>query len=208
MIEAVIFDFGGVIITSPIGNFRALEIQNGIPEGSIAKLNMQNHHDNAWARFERSEIDLDTFVLQFEQEAKNSGFAVDPRALIGGSSNSLNQSMVDALTWLKGRYKLALLTNNFSIASNLDWLSNVVDMFDVVVESSKVGMRKPEERIYHRTLDLLGTEAERTVFLDDLGVNLKTARALGIHTIKVANPESALEELWQMLGDRPKLSPA
>ena len=204
MTKAVIFDFGGVIIPSPIAAFSDLEENFHLPAGTIVSLNMENHHDNAWAKFERGEVSKEGFVNLFNEEAKRHGVEIDIGSLFSDYPRpEPHPEMISALEWLKGRYKLGLLTNNFATTSNRLALKPILGYFDVVVESSQIGMRKPEERIYQHTLDLLKADPEEAIFLDDLGINLKPAHKMGIRTIKVADPTSALEALWELLGDRP-----
>ena len=204
MTKAVIFDFGGVIIPSPIGAFSALEANFHLPAGTIVSLNMENHHDNAWAKFERAEVSQAGFIHLFNKEAEEYGVKIDIGDLFSDYPRpDPHPEMISALGWLKGRYKMALLTNNFATSSNRIALEPILEYFDVVVESSQVGMRKPEEQIYQHTLDLLKADAKEAIFLDDLGINLKPAYTMGIQTIKVSDPTSALEALWEMLGDHP-----
>ncbi len=204
MTKAVIFDFGGVIIPSPIGSFSKLEAEFGLEAGTIVSLNMVNHHDNAWAKFERGELSLEEFISLFNEEARSQGVEIDARKLFSDSQRpNPHPEMISALSWLKGRYRTGLLTNNFAIPSNQAPLVPLRRYFDVVVESSQVGMRKPETAIYQHILDLLEVDAKEAVFLDDLGINLKPAQDLGIVTIKVANPTAALGVLWETLGDGP-----
>lgn len=199
MIKAVIFDFGGVILDSPLQRFRALEDQLKVPSGTIAKINMCNHDVNAWARFERGEIDREDFVELFEYEAQQMGYQIPAHTLLDAMRGRLVPEMIEAISSLRGRFRLGLLTNNFPLPSNTDWLKEVAHHFDVVVQSSLVSMRKPEPEIYLYTCRLLNVAPPEAIFLDDLGVNLKSARALGMHTIKVSSPVTAIEELKTML---------
>ena len=204
-IEAVIFDFGGVIADGPFEAFQQYERVNGLPQGFIRSLNATNHHDNAWARLERSEIGFDEFCDTFEKEAKEAGGVIDTRALFAMLPGSLRPEMVEAVRRCAERFKTALLTNNFVLGDDpgpmqSSEFADLREVFDVVIESSVVGFRKPDPRIYVLACDALGTEARHVVFLDDLGVNLKPARALGMVTIKVESVSSALSELETVLG--------
>jgi putative hydrolase of the HAD superfamily len=203
-IEAVLFDFGGVILTSPFDAFTTHEREHGLPEGFLRRLNATNPDDNAWARLERSEVDIEGFCALFESEAAAAGHPVDGHAVLALLSGELRPEMVTAIRRIRERgLRLALLTNNFVSADAppaRPELAEVMALFDVVVESSRVGVRKPAPRFYALALDELGVEAERAVFLDDLGVNLKPARALGMRTIKVVDPGQALAELEGVLG--------
>ena len=204
MISAVLFDFGGVILSSPFEAFAAHERRVGLPEGFIRSVNATNPDRNAWARLERGELDLDGFVRAFESEAAALGHRVDGAAVLECLRGELRPRMVDALRRCADCYATALLTNNF-LTGSPDWSSGgsfaeLVDLFDVVVESSRVGVRKPEQRFYEIALEELGIVAAEAVFLDDLGINLKPARAMGMTTIKVVDPDAALDELSALTG--------
>lgn len=200
MIKAVIFDFGGVILDSPLQRFQLLEEQLKVPTGTIAQINMCNHDKNAWARFERGEIAKDDFIELFEDEARQMGYQIPAEALLAAMGGRLVPEMIEAISSLRGRYRLGLLTNNFPLPSNTNWLTEVTHLFDVVVQSSQISMRKPEPEIYLYICQLLNVTPPEAIFLDDLGVNLKPARALGMHTIKVTSPVAAIEELNKVIG--------
>ncbi len=204
MITAVLFDFGGVILSSPFDAFAAYEKRNGLPTDFIRSVNATDPDTNAWARLERNELDLDGFVVAFEAEAEALGHRVDGHAVLACLRGEIRPRMVDALRRCHERFATALLTNNF-VTGNPDWSSGgsfgpILEHFDVVVESSQVGVRKPEPRFYEIALEQLGVDAADAVFLDDLGVNLKPARAMGMTTIKVEDPDAALDELGALLG--------
>ena len=204
VIRAVLFDFGGVILSSPFEAFAAYERRAGLPEGFVRSVNATDPDTNAWARLERSELALDEFAAAFEAEARALGQVVDGTEVLACLRGELRPRMVEALRRCKQRYATALLTNNF-LTGDPSWSSGgsfgeVLELFDVVVESSQVGVRKPEPRFYEIALDQLGITADEAVFLDDLGVNLKPARAMGMTTIKVEDPDVALDELGALLG--------
>ena len=202
-IRAVIFDFGGVILTSPFDAFSRYETDNGLPTGLLRQLNATNPDTNAWARLERSEIDLAGFVDLFEAEAAAAGHAVDGRAVLALLAGELRPEMVEALRRCHERLTTALLTNNFMLGDGSEPsgpMADVLREFDVIVESSQVGLRKPDPAIYHLVCDKLGVEPNEAVFLDDLGINLKPARAMGITTIKVVDPAQAIEDLEAVVG--------
>jgi putative hydrolase of the HAD superfamily len=204
-IEAVLFDFGGVIADGPFEAFERYERVNGLPKGFIRALNATNHHDNAWARLERNESGFDEFCDAFEKEAREAGGVIDARELFGTLPGSLRPEMVEAVRRCAERFKTALLTNNFVMSDSPRSMQSpeyaeVLDLFDVVIESSVEGIRKPDPRFYALACDALGIEPGHAVFLDDLGVNLKPARALGMITIKVESPDRALAELESVLG--------
>ncbi len=200
VIRAVFFDFGGVILSSPFDAFASFEQRSGLPPGFVRRLNATNPDDNAWAQLERSEVDLDGFVALFEQEALEQGHALDGRAVLACLAGELRPRMVDTLVRCHDRYRTALLTNNFIAASSDSPHASVLEHFDVVVESAKVGVRKPDRRFYEIACELAAVGPEEVVFLDDLGINLKPAREMGMTTIKVVDPDVAIDELWAVLG--------
>jgi putative hydrolase of the HAD superfamily len=204
VIRAVLFDFGGVILSSPFEAFAAYERRAGLPEGFLRSVNSTDPDTNAWARLERSELSLDGFVTAFEAEAAALGHPVDGNEVIGCLRGEVRPRMVRAVQQCRERFATALLTNNF-LTGTTDWSSGgsfheLVDLFDVVVESSRVGCRKPERRFYEIALEELEILAPEAVFLDDLGVNLKPAREMGMTTIKVVDPDAALAELAVVVG--------
>ncbi|MGH9214149.1 MAG: HAD-IA family hydrolase [Acidimicrobiales bacterium] len=206
-INAVIFDFGGVILTSPFEAFSHHERDNGLPDGFIRGINATNPDTNAWARLERSEVDLAGFVDLFEAEARAQGHAIDGSVVLSLLSGELRPPMVEAVRRCSERLRTGLLTNNFVSTSRGGELppprpdiAEVMALFDVVVESSAAGIRKPDPRIYELVCDKLGIEPAEAVFLDDLGINLKPARAMGMTTIKVVDPGDALRELETAVG--------
>lgn len=206
-VRAVIFDFGGVILTSPFEAFARYETHNGLPAGFLRRLNATDPDTNAWARLERSEVDLAGFADLFEAEARAAGHEVDGRAVLALLVGELRPQMVNALQRCHDRLKTALLTNNFVAtgpgrdgAGPVGAMRDVLGHFDVIVESSRVALRKPDPAIYRLVCDELGVEPDEAVFLDDLGVNLKPARAMGIATIKVTDPDEAIAELEAVVG--------
>lgn len=200
-VKAVLWDFGGVITTSPFDAFAAYEAEHGLAPGFIRQLNATNPHANAWARFERSEISAQEFAALFEAEAEAAGGRVDAAALMSTLRGEFRPNMVRAVERCREHLKTGLLTNNFITAraegqgDDAGLYQEVLHMFDVVVESSKVGCRKPDLRFYEMACDVLGIDPTEAVFLDDLGVNLKPARQMGMHTIKVTDADAALAEL-------------
>ncbi len=203
-VRAVLWDFGGVILSSPFEAFARYEREHGLPVGLLRRVNATNADDNAWARLERGEIDQEEFHACFEGEAAALGYAVDGQAVLGLIDGEIRPEMVAALRTVSGRYKTACLTNNF-LREGQDGtpsreIAEVMGLFDEVFESSRLGIRKPDPRFYTLACEQLGVTCEEAVFLDDLGVNLKPARALGIRTIKVVDPDKALAELEAVLG--------
>lgn len=206
MITAALFDFGGVILSSPFDAFNAYEAEVGLPPDTIRTINATNPDANAWARFERGELDPDGFAEVFEREASVLGHAVDARRVLDALKGHVRPEMVEALRRCGERLKTAMLTNNFrnpaggSSHDPRGDLDEIFEMFDEVIESSVVGVRKPEPRFYQIACERLGVRPEECVFLDDLGVNLKPARAMGMTTIKVVDPVVALAELESVVG--------
>lgn len=203
-IQAVIWDFGGVISSSPFESFRRFEQERGLPTDFLRQVNASNHLDNAWARFERSDIDLATFDAEFAAECAALGQSVRGAEVIGLLGGTIRPAMVEALRRLRPRLKIGLITNNVISPAdsgfNPSGRDEVLALFHQVVESAKVGLRKPDPAIYRLMTDALGVAPEQAVFLDDLGVNLKPARALGMQTIKVDDPDLALQQLEALVG--------
>ncbi len=203
VIEAVLFDFGGVILTSPFDAFAAYEAEAGLPPDTIRRINATDPDTNAWARFERREVGPDEFCSLFEADAAELGFTVDATRILDALHGDLRPAMVEALRRCSARFRTALLTNNTVPMAEQDGdgpMAEVAALFDVVVESSVVGYRKPEQRFYETACERLGVAPGACVFLDDLGINLKPARAMGMYTIKVGDPDVAIAELEDVLG--------
>ncbi|MEE3275789.1 MAG: HAD-IA family hydrolase [Actinomycetota bacterium] len=203
MIEAALFDFGGVILTSPFEAFAAYEAEAGLPTDTIRRLNATNPDGNAWARFERREVDPVEFGRLFEAEAAAQGHVVDAARIMEGLHGTVRQVMVEALRRCAQRLKTGMLTNNIvPIGSQpfSDDVLEVVGLFDVLVQSSVEGCRKPEPRFYEIACERPGVAPDACVFLDDLGVNLKPVRAMGMTTIKVVDPDDAIAELAAVVG--------
>ena len=205
--SVVVFDLGGVITTSPLAAFGDYERSAGLPLGLVARLNTANAHTNAWARFERGELDRDGFVEVFEAEARAAGHEVDATAVLDALHGAVRPEVVAAIEALRAAgVPLALLTNNAAPMDPASEHGALMALFDVVVESSVEGIRKPEPAIYPLTADRLAAAIGRAVdpaevvYLDDLGPNLKPARALGWHTVKVVDPADALAELARVTG--------
>jgi putative hydrolase of the HAD superfamily len=206
-VHAVVFDLGGVLTESPLDAFAAYEAEGGLPDGLIRRLNSTDPDTNAWARFERNELTAAGFAEAFEAEAAAAGHRVDANRVLAALAGELRPAMVEAVRRLRAAgVPLALLSNNVSPMQRVGELADLLALFDVVVESSIEGVRKPEPEIYRRTLERLAEAVGRPVsaadcaYLDDLGINLKPARAMGMHTIKVVDPAAALTELSALVG--------
>jgi putative hydrolase of the HAD superfamily len=206
MIEAVIFDFGGVLTTSPFEAFARYESERGLPADIIRRTNAANHLENAWAKFERAEVDLDAFDALFAAESRALGAEVRGRDVLPLLSGDLRPEMVQALRRIKARFKTGCITNNLpnnaigSASGRTLYVAEVMALFDHVIESAKIGLRKPDPRIYRMMVEALGVDPKNCVYLDDLGVNLKPARDMGMTTIKVLNGEQAIAELEAATG--------
>jgi putative hydrolase of the HAD superfamily len=206
---AVLWDFGGVILTSPFEAFRRYENEAGLPEDFIRGLNARNPDANAWAKMERSEVTLAEFVALFEAEAAAHGHKLDGWRVLQAISGDIRPQMVEALRRCKAAFRVACITNNMKhgegpgMARSPDKaaaVAEVMTLFEYVIESSKLGFRKPDPRIYQHACELIGVPPERCVYLDDLGINLKPAKALGMRTIKVGDPDKAIAELEAIVG--------
>lgn len=208
-IKAVLWDFGGVILSSPFEAFRRYEAAKGLPRDFIRGVNSRNGDANAWARFERGEIDAAAFGEAFLTESAELGHAVHGSEILPLLSGEVRPRMVAALAQVKTRFKIACLTNNMPLghgpgmvrtAEKARAVAEIMALFDVVVESSKVGVRKPEPAFYEKACALLDIRPTEAVFLDDLGINLKPAAAMGMRTIKVEDPDKALADLGRQIG--------
>lgn len=212
-LRAVLWDFGGVILTSPFEAFRRYESATGLPQDFIRTINSTNPHSNAWALLERSDISTKEFDELFAQESSARGHRVPGADVLALLSGDIRPNMVAALdAVIAAGFKTACLTNNMVTTSDntvttsessnerASELTAVMNRFDVIVESSKVGVRKPEPRFYEIACEMLDVTPGECVFLDDLGINLKPAAAMGMRTIKVADPVDAISQLAAITG--------
>jgi putative hydrolase of the HAD superfamily len=206
-LRAVIFDLGGVVFPSPFDVFAAYERAHGLPDRFIRGVVAASADHGAWAKLERSELAFDEFCVAFAAECAAAGGEVDAVELMAeiGRGFEARPEMLQAIRAIKAAgLKVAALTNNWAPSEpqadhGPHALGRLGD-FDVVVESAVEGLRKPDPRIYELVCGRLGITPDEAVFLDDLGVNLKPARALGMTTIKVEDPATALAELARVLG--------
>ena len=206
----VIFDFGGVITASPFEAFNRLEEARGLPRDFVRRVNAADPDSNAWARFERAEIDAAAFDTQFAAEAGALGHELEGEAVLAVLAGAVRPAMVAALDTLKDKgFAVGCITNNVpsgkgaGMARSEDMAREVAAImarFDHVIESSKVGVRKPDPAIYRMMCDALGVEPPRCIYLDDLGINCKPAAALGMTAIKVNGEHQALDDLGRVLG--------
>jgi putative hydrolase of the HAD superfamily len=206
MIEAVIWDFGGVLTSSPFEAFARFESERGLPADIIRRTNAENHWENAWAKFERAEVDIETFDQMFAAESLALGAEVRGKDVLPLLSGDLRPEMVEALKLIKSRFKTGCITNNLpanaigSASGRSLYVAEVMVLFDHVIESAKIGLRKPDPRIYRMMIEALGVDPGNCVYLDDLGVNLKPAREMGMTTIKVVSAPQAIAELEAATG--------
>ena len=208
-IKAVIWDFGGVLTTSPFDTFNRYEAANGLPENFIRSINATNPDSNAWARFESATIGLEEFDRLFEEESRARGFPVPGRRVVEMLGGALRPRMVQALRSCGEAFAVACITNNMktgrgpSMATDCarrQEIERVMALFDLVVESRVEGIRKPDPRIYRITCSRLGVPPRACVFLAYLGINLKPARALRMHTKKLLDEDQAITELSAATG--------
>ncbi len=208
-IEAVLWDFGGVFTSSPFEAFRRHEIQRGLPADLIRTINATHPDSNAWALFERGEIDSHAFDRKFLEESAALGHPVRGAEILPLLSGEVRPRMVEALLVCKRHFKVGCITNNMvhghgpGMAASPERASRASDImrhFHAIIESSKAGVRKPDPRIYLMMCELLGVEAKACVYLDDLGINCKPAAKLGMVAIKVVSEEQALADLESATG--------
>ncbi|MEL6664492.1 MAG: HAD-IA family hydrolase [Pseudomonadota bacterium] len=203
-LQAVIWDFGGVFTTSPFEAFTRYEEANGLPKDFVRSVNAVNIQENAWAKLERSEVTAEEFDTLFRNESRDLGHEVPGKDILGLLSGDVRPAVVDALKICKQHVKVGCITNNAPVgkgagmssdAKKAAQVSEIMGQFDHLIESSKLGIRKPDPRIYALMCEALDVDPARCVYLDDLGINLKPARAMGMHTIKVLNEAQLLQDL-------------
>jgi putative hydrolase of the HAD superfamily len=203
-VEAVIWDFGGVFTSSPFEAFNRLEEEMGAPKDLIRRVNATNHHDNAWAKFDRNEISAAGFDQLFLEESTALGFPIRGRDVLPKLSGELRPRMVAALKTCKAHFKVGCITNNVASEHSpgqdtqqraAGAMGQVMPLFDAIIESSKAGVRKPDPKIYLMMCELLSVAPEACVYLDDLGINCKPAAQLGMKAIKVIDVDQTLAEL-------------
>ncbi|NQY41033.1 MAG: HAD-IA family hydrolase [Henriciella sp.] len=203
-LQAVIWDFGGVFTTSPFEAFTRYEEANGLPKDFVRSVNAVNIQENAWAKLERSEVTAEEFDTLFRNESRDLGHEVPGKDILGLLSGDVRPTVVNALKICKQHVKVGCITNNAPVgkgagmssdAKKAAQVSEIMKQFDHLIESSKLGIRKPDPRIYALMCEALDVDPARCVYLDDLGINLKPARAMGMHTIKVLNEAQLLQDL-------------
>lgn len=210
MVEAVIWDFGGVFTTSPFEAFNRFEREQGLPLDFIRTVNAANPDANAWALFERAEIDAAEFDRRFAEEARAAGAECRGSDVLPLLSGDVRPGMVRALRTCKAAgLTVGCITNNVrtgegaKLAGSADKaaaVAEIMGLFEVVLESSKVGVRKPDPRIYRMMCDAIAVAPAACVYLDDLGINCKAAAGVGMAAIKVTSEPQALAELAEITG--------
>lgn len=190
---------------SPLAAFDRYNDEAGLPTGFVRELIRMSAETGAWAALERGELSIGELVVALEKEADSAGHAIDGAVLMQSfaSGRGALPEMLDAIRAIRARgLRTAALTNNWRSepGGGVERALERDELFDVVVESAVEGMRKPEQAIYELVLERLDELASACVFLDDLGMNLKPARAMGMTTIKVVDAADALDELERTLG--------
>ena len=210
-IEAILWDFGGVLTTSPFEAFNRFEAAHNLPKDFIRRVNSTNPTTNAWAQFESNAITAEQFDQLFERESESLGHPVRGARVLELLSGELRPRMVNVLKKCKEHFKVGCITNNMKSGEGPSMArdeakaaasQSVMALFDVIVESSVEGVRKPNPRIYEIACDRMGVGPDGCVFLDDLGINLKPAKALGMTTIKVIEEDQAIKDLEKATGIR------
>jgi putative hydrolase of the HAD superfamily len=206
----VIFDFGGVVTSSPFEAFNRMEAERGLPMDFVRRVNSSNPDDNAWAQFERAEIDATAFDALFAAEARALGHDLDGADVLACLSGDIRPQVVAAMDRLKSAgYRLGCITNNVPAGEGPGMargegkaaaVADAMTRIEHIIESSKAGVRKPDPRIYMMMCEALGVEPAACIYLDDLGINCKPAAALGMHAIKVLSGEQAIADLGLALG--------
>ncbi|HXH84042.1 MAG TPA: HAD family phosphatase [Candidatus Tectomicrobia bacterium] len=203
-IAAVLFDMGGVVMESPLEAIARYERAHGLPAGAINRVVVATGEQGAWARLERGELTAEGFCAPFEADCRAHGLTVDGARLMASIAEAAvpRPAMLEAIRRLRARgLRVGALTNNWRREREDGAAAPPLrDLFDAFVESRVVGLRKPDPRIYALACEALGVPPPRTAFLDDIGRNLKPARALGMATIKVEDPTRALRDLEALVG--------
>lgn len=205
----IVWDFGGVITSSPFEAFNRLEAEKGVPQDSVRRINSANPDDNAWAKFERAEIDAAGFDDAFAAEARAIGIELRGADVLARLAGDVRPNMVATLDRLKAEgFAIACITNNVPAGKGAGMamddqkaaaVADIMERFDHIIESSKAGIRKPDPRIYQMMCDALNVSPDECIYLDDLGINCKPAAGLGMAAIKVSGEEQALNDLGALL---------
>ncbi len=199
--KAVLFDLGGVVVGSPLEAIARFEAERGIPAGFVNRVVVGTGTAGAWSRLERGELVLEAFYPAFEEDCAAAGQRLDARGMMACVAEVTvpRPAMLEAMRRIRARGLLvAAVTNNWITED--EGTGVLRPHFDAFIESATSGVRKPDPRIYEVACTALGITPSEAVMLDDIGANLKTARALGMATIRVADPDAALGELETLLG--------
>ena len=209
MIRAVFWDFGGVITTSPFDSFNIYEESQNLPKDLIRTINSTNPDNNAWAKLERNEIYQEEFDSLFEIESRQFGHSIPGKEVLALLKGQIRPEMVKALREIKDKLIQGCLTNNIQSTEDQELENDnaamsgahqeIMGLFDFVFESSKENVRKPDPKFYQLACKRGNVNPNEVIFLDDLGINLKPAKALGMRTIKVVKAEDALKDLQDLL---------
>ena len=209
MIRAVFWDFGGVITTSPFDSFNIYEESQNLPKDLIRTINSTNPDNNAWAKLERNEIDQEEFDSLFEIESRQFGHSIPGKEVLALLKGQIRPEIVKALREIKDKLIQGCLTNNIQSTEDQELENDnaamsgahqeIMGLFDFVFESSKENVRKPDPKFYQLACKRGNVNPNEVIFLDDLGINLKPAKALGMRTIKVVKAEDALKDLQDLL---------
>jgi len=199
--RAVLFDLGGVVLGSPLHAIARFERDRGITPGFVNRVVATTGPTGAWSRLERGELAMLEFFDVFGDECARAGHAVDARAMMElvHLESQPRPAMLEAIRRIRAAgLRAGAVTNNWATPG--EPTRPIAEHFDVFIESCVVGVRKPDPRIYEIACREIGHAPEAAIFLDDIGANLKSARAFGLTTIKVDDPEPALRELEELLG--------
>lgn len=202
--RAVIFDLGCVVTGSPMAAIAEYERERCIPAGFVNRVIGTTGAEGAWSRLERGLLALERFFGEFERECAGAGHSLSARELMARMSTASvpRPEMLEAVRRIRAAGLLtAALTNNWRREGSDDTgAAGLRPLFHAFIESARVGLQKPDPRIYQLACRELEVAPAEAVFLDDIGRNLKTARQLGMATIRVEAPRKALEELQELLG--------
>jgi putative hydrolase of the HAD superfamily len=192
-VKAVAFDMGGVLTATALGGLEAYGTELGLPAGTLSRF---FRADPLMARLEVGEVTAREFFKYVCVEAEAAhGCRIDIRRLAAAAAEGerLNPEMLDVVREVRERAASALVTNNVAEAG---WRATFpFELFDVVLDSSEAGVRKPDPAIYEELLRRLGRQADEVVFIDDFEENLAPAAELGLRTILFTGAASCRDSL-------------
>lgn len=211
-IEGVVLDLGGVFLAGGVEVVASFGARHGLTDEMWRAMRHELFaEEGLWSSIERGERPLEHFVARLCELVLAQGGTVSPEDARDFMQNTgeqaqsrLRHEIVEATARLHARIPTALLTNNIPEWRD-SWrgLLELENLFDVVVDSCEVGTRKPEQRIYELTRAKLGLPHHALFFVDDLGVNLKAARALGWQTLRYDDTARVLEVLNAIAATKP-----